>query len=177
MTHTPAVHPIRDPLPPPPAPTAVPLPPAAFLSMDSAMHALPLLAIPTQPLIYTVPPLTVPPVTMAQAPVSTMEHFPFQVSQPQINFSYPVPSPLNIPHTKPGTPTQAAPAARLINFLPEAETEEEKRIKKMEETIRALQAGNSRFNYSDSDWNLFPGVRARILISSGHACARLYNAA
>ncbi|PKI59715.1 hypothetical protein CRG98_019891 [Punica granatum] len=29
----------------------------------------------------------------------------------------------------------------------------------MEETIRALQSGNSHFDYSDNDWNLFPGMR------------------
>ncbi|XP_031394306.1 extensin-like [Punica granatum] len=83
MTYAPAVHPISDPLPPPPAPTAVPLPPAAFLSMDSTTHALPPLAIPLQLPIYTIPPPTVPLVTMAQALVSTMDHFPFQAPQPQ----------------------------------------------------------------------------------------------
>ncbi|OWM63010.1 hypothetical protein CDL15_Pgr026184 [Punica granatum] len=45
MTHVPAVHPINDPLPPPPAPTSVPLPPPAFLSADSAVHAPPPLAM------------------------------------------------------------------------------------------------------------------------------------
>ncbi|PKI51092.1 hypothetical protein CRG98_028521 [Punica granatum] len=86
MTHAPAVDPISNPLPPPPAPTMVPLPQAAFLSMDSTMHALPPLAIPPQLQIYTVPPPTVPPVTMAQAPISTMDHFPFQAPQPQYRF-------------------------------------------------------------------------------------------
>ncbi|PKI61880.1 hypothetical protein CRG98_017778 [Punica granatum] len=54
------VHSVRDPLPPSPAPTAVPLPPTAFLSMDSAMHTLPPLAIPVQSPIYTMPPPTIP---------------------------------------------------------------------------------------------------------------------
>ncbi|PKI42443.1 hypothetical protein CRG98_037174 [Punica granatum] len=111
MAHVPTIHPISDPLPLPPAPTAVPLPLAASLFADSAMHALPPLTMPMCPPIYTIPPPT------------------------------------------------AAPPAPLIDFFPETETEQERRMKKMEETIRALQAGNSRFDYSDSDWNLFPGMR------------------
>ncbi|PKI69671.1 hypothetical protein CRG98_009942 [Punica granatum] len=35
---------------------------------------------------------------------------------------------------------------------------EERRMKRMEETIRALQAGTSRLDFGDSDWNLFPGM-------------------
>ncbi|PKI41987.1 hypothetical protein CRG98_037605 [Punica granatum] len=61
MTYVPVVHPVSDPLPLPPAPTTVSLPPTAFLSMDSTMHALPPLAMPVHPPIYTVPPPTVPP--------------------------------------------------------------------------------------------------------------------
>ncbi|PKI59736.1 hypothetical protein CRG98_019912 [Punica granatum] len=151
MAYVPTVHPISDPLPPPPAPTAVPLPPPAFLSADSTMHALPPLAMPVRPPIYTVPPLTIALVISAQALVSTMDHFPFQAPQPQISFSYPAPSPLNIPPTEPGMPTQAAPTPPPINFLPETDTEQE--------TNKALQAGNSHFDYSDSDWNLFPSMR------------------
>ncbi|XP_031402596.1 extensin-like [Punica granatum] len=83
MTFIPTVHPINDPLPPPPAPTAVPLPPAAFLSTDSTMHTLPSLTVSMHPPIYTVPPPTIPPVTIAQAPVSTADQFPFQTPQPK----------------------------------------------------------------------------------------------
>ncbi|PKI58218.1 hypothetical protein CRG98_021389 [Punica granatum] len=129
---------------------------SGFLIHGLTMHALPPLAMLVHPPIYTVPPTTVPPVISAQAPVSTMDHFPFQAPQPQISFSYPAPPPLNIPPTEPGTPTQAAPTAPPINFFLETETEQEKRMKKMEETIRALQAGISRFDYSDNDWNIFP---------------------
>ncbi|XP_031392154.1 uncharacterized protein LOC116204216 [Punica granatum] len=60
-----------------------------------------------------------------------------------MGLSYQVPPPLNNLPPEPGTPTQAAPPAPLINFLPKTETEQERRMKKMEETIRALQAGNS----------------------------------
>ncbi|PKI33086.1 hypothetical protein CRG98_046523 [Punica granatum] len=138
---------------------SVPLPPAAFLSADLAMHALPPLTLPMRPPIYTVPPPTVPPVINAQAPVSTMDQFPFQAPQPQICFSYPALPPPNILPTEPSMPTQAAPPAPPINFLSETETEQERRMKKMEETIKALQAGSSRLDYSNSDWNIFPGMR------------------
>ncbi|PKI68228.1 hypothetical protein CRG98_011364 [Punica granatum] len=158
MTYAPAVHPNSDPLPPPPAPTAVPLPPAAFLSMDSAMHTLPPLNIPTQPPIYTIPPPTIPLVTIARAPIPTTDHFPFQTPQPKISFSYPAPPSLNIPPTEPGTPTQAAPPPLPTNIPPKVENEQERRIRRMEETIGALQASSSRFDYGDSNSNLFPGM-------------------
>ncbi|PKI47568.1 hypothetical protein CRG98_032043 [Punica granatum] len=115
--YAPTVHLISDPLPPPPPPIAISLPPVAFLSADSAIHALPPLTLPMRPPIYTVLPPTVPPVINAQAPVSTMDQLPFQAPQPEISFSYPAPPPLNIPPTELGTPTQAAPPAPLINFL------------------------------------------------------------
>ncbi|PKI64545.1 hypothetical protein CRG98_015108 [Punica granatum] len=55
--------------------------------------------------------------------------------------SYPAPPPLNIPPTEPGTLTQVSPPALPTNVPPEAKNEQERRIKRMEETIRALQAG------------------------------------
>ncbi|XP_031387133.1 wiskott-Aldrich syndrome protein family member 1-like [Punica granatum] len=144
-----AVYPVNDPLPPPLAPTTVPLPPAAFLSADSVMHTLPPLTIPAQPPIYIMPPPTVHPIISAQVPTPTMDHFSFQTPQPQISFSYPAPPPLNIPPSELGTPTQAAPAAPSKNIPLEAETQQERRIRRMEETIRALQAGTTRINYGD----------------------------
>ncbi|PKI75850.1 hypothetical protein CRG98_003765 [Punica granatum] len=135
MAYAPMVHSISDPLLPPPAPTAVPLPPATFLSADSTMHTLPPLTVSMHPLIYTVPPPTVPPVTITQAPVPTANQFPFQAPQSQISFYYPAPPPLNIPPTKPGMPTQATPPALRTNIPPEAENEQERRIRRMEETI------------------------------------------
>ncbi|PKI71949.1 hypothetical protein CRG98_007632 [Punica granatum] len=154
MTYAPAVHPISDPLPPPLAFIAVPLPPAAFLSTDSTMHTLPLLAMPVHPSIYTVPPPTVPPVTSAQALVSTADHFLFQTPRPQMSLSYPAPPPQNVPPTEP-----SMPIALLTNIPLESENEQERRIRKMEEIIRALQVGSSRFAYGDNNWNLFPGMR------------------
>ncbi|PKI75858.1 hypothetical protein CRG98_003773 [Punica granatum] len=67
MTYVPAVHPISDPLSLPPAPTTILLPPAAFLSTYSTMHALPPLAMPVHPPIYTVPSPTVPPDSLTRS--------------------------------------------------------------------------------------------------------------
>ncbi|XP_031392554.1 uncharacterized protein LOC116204550 [Punica granatum] len=75
-----------------------------------------------------------------------------------MGLSYQAPPPLNIPPLEPDTPSQAAHAAPLTNFLPEAETQQDKRLKKMEVTIKALQAGSSSFDYDDHNWNLFPGM-------------------
>ncbi|PKI53829.1 hypothetical protein CRG98_025770 [Punica granatum] len=75
------------------------------------------------------------------------------------NYVTDTPPSLNIPPSESGTPTQAAPAAPPINIPPEMETEQERRMRRMEETIRALQASTSRPNYGDSNWNLFPGMR------------------
>ncbi|PKI51263.1 hypothetical protein CRG98_028345 [Punica granatum] len=156
MTYVPTVSSVSDPMPPPPAPTSVPFPSAAFLSTDLAMLTLPPLTTPTQPPIYTVPPPTVPPVAITQIPAPTAEPFSFQAPQTQMSFSYQTPPPLNIPPTKPGTLTHAAPAVLLTNIPPG--NEHEKRMKRMEETIRALQAGTSHPDFGDSDWNLFPGM-------------------
>ncbi|PKI35978.1 hypothetical protein CRG98_043630 [Punica granatum] len=157
MTYVPAVYPVSDPLPPPPAPTSMPLPPAAFLSTDSAMLTLPPLTIPAQPPVYTIPLPTIPPVVFAQAPAPTADHFSFQAPQPQMNFPFQAPPPLNIPPIEPCMPTHAAPTAPPINIPPE--NEQERRMKRMEETIRALQAGTSRLDYGDFNWNLLPGMR------------------
>ncbi|PKI47136.1 hypothetical protein CRG98_032478 [Punica granatum] len=90
---------------------------------------------------------TVDPMMSIPAPAHTIEHFPFEASQPHISFSYQAPSPLSIPPFEPGTPTQAAPAAPSVNFIPETENEQDRRLKKLEETIKALQEGGSRFEY------------------------------
>ncbi|PKI39925.1 hypothetical protein CRG98_039685 [Punica granatum] len=142
MTYVPTVSPVSDPMPPPPAPTSVPFPPAAFLSTDPAMLTLPPLTIPTQSPIYTDLPPTVPPVAITQIPAPAAEPFSFQAPQTQMSVSYQTPPPLNIPPIEPGTPTHAAPAVPPTNFPPE--NEQEKRMKRMEETIRALQAEEAK---------------------------------
>ncbi|PKI72290.1 hypothetical protein CRG98_007364, partial [Punica granatum] len=54
--HTSTAQPFTSSFPPPPAPTAVPLPLAAFLSSEQAPSAPPLFSIPAPAAIYTVPP-------------------------------------------------------------------------------------------------------------------------
>ncbi|PKI66344.1 hypothetical protein CRG98_013306 [Punica granatum] len=112
-THVPAVYPITDPLSPPPAPTAVPLPPIAFLSVDSAVHTRLPLAMLVQPPAYTVLPPTVPPMMSVLALAHTVGPFHFQASQPYMGFSYRALPPLNISPLEPGKPTQAAPGMWL----------------------------------------------------------------
>ncbi|PKI59638.1 hypothetical protein CRG98_019975 [Punica granatum] len=46
-----------------------------------------------------------------------------------------------------------------MHFFLEVDTEQERRLKRMEETIRALQAGNARPDARYGDCSLFPGMR------------------
>ncbi|PKI70809.1 hypothetical protein CRG98_008804 [Punica granatum] len=55
-THMAAAHPFTIPFPPPPAPAAVPLPPAAFLTLDQVLSSPPLVSMSTPAAVYTVPP-------------------------------------------------------------------------------------------------------------------------
>ncbi|PKI38547.1 hypothetical protein CRG98_041064 [Punica granatum] len=54
--HTSMAQPFTSPFPPLPAPTAVPLPPAAFLTSDQVLSASPPVSMPTPAAAYTVPP-------------------------------------------------------------------------------------------------------------------------
>ncbi|PKI47293.1 hypothetical protein CRG98_032317 [Punica granatum] len=85
------------------------------------------------------------------------EPFIFQTSQPNTSLPYQARPLLNMPFLEPGTPTHAAPAAPT-NFLPKGETEQERRLKKIEEIVKALQAGDSRHSTSYLDLNLFLGL-------------------
>ncbi|PKI39904.1 hypothetical protein CRG98_039706, partial [Punica granatum] len=98
MLHTFVAHPFISPYPPPPAPTAVPLPPATFLSSEHILSAPPPVSIPAPTMAYTIPP-------------------------------------------------------------PTADAEQERRLKRMEETIRALQANDVRPDAHYGDCSLFPGMR------------------
>ncbi|PKI39124.1 hypothetical protein CRG98_040484, partial [Punica granatum] len=62
------------------------------------------------------------------------------------------------PH-QPDTPTHAAQFASPTHFFPEADAEQERRLKRMEETIRALQAGDARPDARHGDCSLFPDMR------------------
>ncbi|PKI68440.1 hypothetical protein CRG98_011165 [Punica granatum] len=126
--HTSVAHPFTSQFSPPPTPTAVPLPPATFLSSEHVLSTPPPVSIPALAMAYTVPPPMAPP------PINTTFH-------------------------EPGTPTHAAQFASPTHFFPEADAEQERRLKRMEETIRALQAGDARPNARYSDCSLFPGMR------------------
>ncbi|PKI74816.1 hypothetical protein CRG98_004834 [Punica granatum] len=126
-------HPFTSPFPPPPAPTAIPLPPTAFLTSDQALSAPPPVPIPAPAAAYTVPPPMVFPAS-TPLPISTTFH-------------------------ELGTPTHAAQFASPTHFFLEADAEQERRLKRMEETIRALQANDARPNARYGDCSLFPGMR------------------
>ncbi|PKI49985.1 hypothetical protein CRG98_029623 [Punica granatum] len=126
--HTSVAQPLTNPYPSPPAPTAVPLLPAAFLTSDQVLSAPPPVSMPAPAMAYTIPPPTAPP------PINTTFH-------------------------ESGTPIHAAQFASPTHFFPEADTEQERRLKRMEETIRALQANDVRPDARYGDCSLFPGIR------------------
>ncbi|PKI39127.1 hypothetical protein CRG98_040482, partial [Punica granatum] len=66
---------------------------------------------------------------------------------------------MNTAFHEPGTPTHAAQFASPTHFFPEADTEQERRLKRMEETIRALQANDVLPDARYGDCSLFPGMR------------------
>ncbi|XP_031392172.1 uncharacterized protein C6orf132-like [Punica granatum] len=159
--HTSMAHPFTSPFPPPPAPTAIPLPPAAFLTSDQVLSAPPPVSMPAPAAAYTVPPPMVFPASSAPAPThpQATELPPYPPLQTHTNFSYQAPPPINTTFLEPGTPTHAAQAASPTHFFPEADAEQERRLKRMEETIRALQASDTRPNARYGDCSLFPGMR------------------
>ncbi|PKI51058.1 hypothetical protein CRG98_028546 [Punica granatum] len=116
--YTSTVHPFTSQLPPPPAPSVVPLPPVTFLSSEHILSAPSPVSIPAPAMAYTAPP-----------PINTTFH-------------------------KPGTQTHAAQFASPTHFFPEADAEQERRLKMMEETIRALQAGDARPDARHGDCSL-----------------------
>ncbi|PKI63051.1 hypothetical protein CRG98_016575 [Punica granatum] len=157
--HTSMAHPFTDPFPP--APTAVPLPPTAFLSSDQVLSAPPPVSMQAPSAIYAAPPPTVFQAPSALAPtrpqVAELPSYP--PLQPHTSFPYQAPPPINTAFHEPGTPTHAAQFASPTHFFPEADTEQERRLKRMEETIRALQANDTRPDARYGDCSLFPGMR------------------
>ncbi|PKI45542.1 hypothetical protein CRG98_034060 [Punica granatum] len=133
---------------------AIPFPPS-----NPTTLVPPPMSIPVPAPVYIAPPPMVFPAQSPHAPAHTSEPLPFQASQPHISFSYPTLHLLNIPIPESGTPTEAIPIAPPTNFIPETGTEQEQRLKKMEQNIKALQSGGSRLNAGDGDWSPFPGMR------------------
>ncbi|PKI51043.1 hypothetical protein CRG98_028568 [Punica granatum] len=141
-THAPTVYPFAIPLSPPPALTAIPLLPAIFLTSDQALSAPPLVSMPAPAVVYTTPPPMIFPAPSVPAPPplpSTTSH--------KHHFS-------RIGHADSRDPF------RFTNALfPEVDAEQERRLKRMKETIRALQANETRPNASYGDYSLFPSMR------------------
>ncbi|PKI73781.1 hypothetical protein CRG98_005827 [Punica granatum] len=118
--HTSTAHPFTSPFSPPPAPTAVPLPPATFLSSEQAPSAPPLVSIPAPAAIYTVPPPMVFSAPSAPAPThpQAAELPSYPPLQPHTNFPYQAPPPINTTCHEPGTPTHAAQQVILDPMRP-----------------------------------------------------------
>ncbi|PKI50772.1 hypothetical protein CRG98_028836 [Punica granatum] len=133
--HTSMAHPFTSPYPPPSAPTTVPLPPANFLSLEHVLSAPLPISIPAPAMTYTIPPLMVFPAPSAPAPthLQAAKLPPYPSLQPHF-----------------ASPTHS---------FPEADAEQERRLRWMEETIRALQAGDARPDARYGDYSLFPGMR------------------
>ncbi|PKI41220.1 hypothetical protein CRG98_038389 [Punica granatum] len=159
--HTSVAHPFTSPYPPPPAPTAVPLPPATFLSSEHILSAPPPVSIPAPAMAYTIPPPTIFQASAAPAPThhQATELPPYPSLQPHAGLSYQAPPPINTTFHEPGTPTHAAQFTSPTHFFPEADAEQERRLKRMEETIRALQANDVRPDARYGDCSLFLGMR------------------
>ncbi|PKI73730.1 hypothetical protein CRG98_005879 [Punica granatum] len=132
--------------------------------VDSHAEVLPEplpISIPIPATAYTAPPPMVFPVPSAPAPIhlQATELPPYPSLQPHVALSHQVPPPINTTFHEPGTPIHAAQFASPTHFFPEADAEQERRLKRMEETIRALQAGDARPDARYGDGSLFPGMR------------------
>ncbi|PKI58275.1 hypothetical protein CRG98_021357 [Punica granatum] len=159
--YTSTVHPFTTQLPPSPAPSGVPLPPTTFLSSEHVLSAPPPVSIPALAMAYSVPPPMVFPASTAPAPIhlQATELPPYPSLQPHAGLSYQAPPPINTTCHEPGMPTHAAQFASPTHFFPEADAEQERRLKRMEETIRALQVGDARPDARHGDGSLFPDMR------------------
>ncbi|PKI61753.1 hypothetical protein CRG98_017865 [Punica granatum] len=159
-THTLMVYPFTIPLPPPLAPKAVPLPQAAFLTSDQALSVPPPVSMLAPAAVYTIPLPTIFSVPSVPALVHPQAVEPplYLSLQPHTSLPYQALPPINTTFPEPGTPTHAAHFASPMHFFPEADAEQEHRLKRMEETIRALQANETHPNESYGDGSLFPGM-------------------
>ncbi|XP_031387220.1 extensin-like [Punica granatum] len=158
-THAQAIHPVDFYHSQSTIPATVSLPPMMISVPDPVMFAPPPVSVLAQTTVYTVPPSMGFLTSSGLAPAHTTEPFPYQALQPHIGLPYQAPPPINITFSEPSTPTHVAPIAPPTNFLPGTETEQERRMKKMEETIKALQASDPRHNTSYLDSTLFSGMQ------------------
>ncbi|PKI73181.1 hypothetical protein CRG98_006427 [Punica granatum] len=157
---------------PPPTSSGAPLPRVSLASSTSDDHARiaalegtvlsapPPVSMPAPAAVYTVP----PPMVFPASSVPTPAHLqaaglpPYPSSQPHISLPYQAPPPINTTFLEPSTPTHVAQFASPTHFLPEVDVEQERRLKRMEETIRTLQANETRPDARYGDCSLFPGM-------------------
>ncbi|PKI78371.1 uncharacterized protein LOC116205843 [Punica granatum] len=110
------------------------------------------------PAMLALPPMPVSATsTHALAPIT--EPFPFPAPQPQVALPHRTPSILNIPYNNSGAQAAVAPEALPTYILPAVETKQERRMKRMEEMMKALQGSDSHYDTSYLDLNLFPDMR------------------
>ncbi|PKI70812.1 hypothetical protein CRG98_008807 [Punica granatum] len=128
---------------------------------STVLSAPPPVSMPALAVVYTIPPPMVFPASSVPTPahLQAAELPPYPSLQPHISLPYQAPPPINTTFLEPGTPTHTAQFASPTHFLPEVDAEQERRFKRMEETIRALQANETRPNASYGDCSLFPGMR------------------
>ncbi|PKI56403.1 hypothetical protein CRG98_023206 [Punica granatum] len=152
------VHPADLFQPQPTVPAVAPLPSMTVHVPAPTVFALPPQSVPIPATVYTAPPPTVLPTSnvSARAPIQSTETFPFLTLQSHGGLPYQFSQALNIPPPEPCTPSHVDPVASPAAFLPEAETEQERRIRRMEETIRPLQASKTRPDNNYGDCSLFP---------------------
>ncbi|PKI68255.1 hypothetical protein CRG98_011335 [Punica granatum] len=136
---------------PPPTHAPPPLTPAGVLPAYSG-------ALPT----HLPPPASsgapLPPASLTSAATDDQARIAALEGTPHADFSHQAPPPINTTFHEPGTPTHAAQFASPTHFFPEADAEQERRSKRMEETIRALQASDARPDARYGDCSLFPGM-------------------
>ncbi|PKI78940.1 hypothetical protein CRG98_000652 [Punica granatum] len=127
-------------------PTVDPTPGLMLPRRQPCIRASPIctppVSMPAPAAVYTVLPPMVFPAPSAPPPThfQAAELPPYPSLQPHVGLPYQAPLPINTTFHEPGTQTHAAQFASPTHFFAEADTEQERRLKRMEETIRALQA-------------------------------------
>ncbi|OWM76415.1 hypothetical protein CDL15_Pgr023958 [Punica granatum] len=130
-THVLAIHPVDFFQPQSTIPATVSLPPLTIPTPNPVVFAPPPVSVLAPATVYTVPPPIGFSASSAPAATHITKLFPYQAPQPYIGPPYQALLPINITFSEPSTPTHSAPIAQPITFLPETETEQERRIKKM----------------------------------------------
>ncbi|PKI58744.1 hypothetical protein CRG98_020864 [Punica granatum] len=134
--HASVAQPLTNPYPPLPAPTAVPLPPAAFLTSDQVLSAPPPVSMPAPAAAYTIPPPTVFPTSGDQIqPISPGPNFDPSIQDQSKRCEY----------------HQGAPGHTLDNCW-RLKDEIQKRIDSNQLTFNAVRPPNVQANPLPDHW-------------------------